>query len=70
MKKIINFIFAISLVAGLFLGCNNSVTLSEETLDISGSRAVVRDAKRTSTIRTWLSTCKLNHKILIKRSKK
>lgn len=54
MKKIINFIFAISLVAGLFIGCNNSVTLSEETLDISGSRAVVPDAKRTSTIKIYV----------------
>ena len=54
MKKIINFIFAISLVAGLFIGCNNSVTLSEETLDISGSRAVVPDVERTSTVKIYV----------------
>ena len=54
MKKIINFIFAISLVAGLFIGCNNSVTLSEETLDMSGSRAVVPEADKTSTIKIYV----------------
>ena len=54
MKKIINFIFAISLVAGLFIGCNNSVTLGEETLDISGSRAVVPEAAKTSTIKIYV----------------
>ena len=54
MKKIINFIFAISLVAGLFIGCNNSVTLGEETLDISGSRAVVPEAERTSTVKIYV----------------
>lgn len=54
MKKIINFIFAISLVAGLFIGCNNSVTLNEETLDMSGSRAVVPEADKTSTIKIYV----------------
>ena len=54
MKKIINFIFAISLVAGLFIGCNNSVTLGEETLDMSGSRAVVPEAERTSTVKIYV----------------
>ena len=54
MKKILNFIFAISLVAGLFIGCNNSVTLSEETLDMSGSRAVVPEAAKTSTIKIYV----------------
>ena len=54
MKKIINFIFAISLVAGLFIGCNNSVTLGEETLDMSGSRAVVPEADKTSTIKIYV----------------
>lgn len=48
MKKIINFIFAISLVAGLFIGCNNSVTLSDdECSQITNSRAVLPDAPDT-----------------------
>ena len=48
MKKIINFIFAISLVAGLFVGCNNSVTLSDdECSQITNSRAVLPDAPDT-----------------------
>lgn len=54
MKKIINFIFAISLVAGLFIGCNNSVTLGDETIDMSGSRAVVPEADKTSTIKIYV----------------
>ena len=45
MKKIINFIFAISLVAGLFIGCNNSVTLGDdECSQITNSRAALPDA--------------------------
>ena len=48
MKKIINFIFAISLVAGLFIGCNNSVTLGEDEYSkITNSRAVLPDAPET-----------------------
>ncbi|MBQ5849194.1 MAG: hypothetical protein IIW49_09815, partial [Treponema sp.] len=48
MKKIINFIFAISLVAGLFIGCNNSVTLSDdECSQITNSRAALPDAPDT-----------------------
>ena len=48
MKKIINFIFAISLVAGLFIGCNNSVTLGDdECSQITNSRAALPDAPDT-----------------------
>ena len=55
MKKIINFIFAISLVAGLFVGCNNSVSLNDEFYgDISSSRAVVPDSERTATVKIYV----------------
>ena len=48
MKKIINFIFAISLVAGLFIGCNNSVTLGDdECSQITNTRAALPDAPDT-----------------------
>ena len=47
MKKIINFIFAISLVAGLFVGCNNSISLGEDFNGEVNSRAVLPNAPET-----------------------
>ena len=47
MKKIINFIFAISLVAGLFIGCNNSISLGEDFNGEVNSRAVLPNAPET-----------------------
>lgn len=55
MKKIIAFISVISLVAGLFVGCKNSVSLNEEFYgDGSGSRAVVPDSERTATVKIYV----------------